>query len=54
MYERNIRFTLFKVSYFMMIYLRHGGTVYVVFYNTLSWFMSELPEKDISNVGGPV
>ena len=22
----------------------------IVFYNTLSWFVSELPEKDISNV----
>ena len=22
----------------------------VVFYNKLSWFVSELPEKDISNV----
>ena len=24
--------------------------MYVVFYNKLSWFVSELPEKDISNV----
>jgi hypothetical protein len=24
--------------------------VYVLFYNKLPWFVSELPEKDISNV----
>jgi hypothetical protein len=24
--------------------------VWVVFYNKLSWFVSEIPEKDISNV----
>ena len=24
--------------------------MWVVFYNKLSWFVSELPEKDISNV----
>ena len=31
-------------------YLKRGGPVQVVFYNKLSWFVSELPEKDISNV----
>ena len=27
------------------------SSVGIVFYNKLSWFLSELPEKDISNVG---
>ena len=31
-------------------YLKHGGSVQVVFHNKLSWFVSELPEKDISNM----
>jgi hypothetical protein len=31
-----------------------NGPVYVVFYNKLPWFVSELPEKEISNRGGPV
>ena len=31
-------------------YLKHGGLVQVVFYNKLSLFVSELPEKDISNM----
>ena len=31
--------------------ISHGGVpVLVVFYNKLPWFVSELPEKDISNV----
>ncbi len=30
--------------------LKRGGPVYVLFYNKLPWFVSELPEKDISNV----
>ena len=32
------------------VYFKRGGPVYVVFYNKLPWFVSELPEKDISNV----
>ena len=31
-------------------YLKRGGLVSVAFYNKLSWFVSELPEKDISKV----
>ena len=31
-------------------YFKCGGPMYVVFYNKLSWFVSELPEEDISNV----
>ena len=31
-------------------YLKRGGPVHVVFFNKLSWFVSELPEKDILNV----
>ena len=27
-----------------------GGVVLVVFYNKLMWFVSELPEKDLSNL----
>jgi hypothetical protein len=32
-------------------YLKHiGASEDIVFYNRLSWFVSELPEKDISNM----
>ena len=31
-------------------YLERGGPALVVFYNKLSWFVFELPKKDISNV----
>ena len=31
-------------------YLKCGGPIQVVFYNKLSWFVSELPQKGISNV----
>ena len=34
-----------------MKYLKRGGPVLVVFYNKLSWFVSELPGKDISSAG---
>ena len=33
-----------------MEYFKRDGPVYVVFYNELLWLVSEVPEKDISNV----
>ncbi len=33
-----------------LLYFKIGSSVHVVFHNNLSWFVSELPEKDISNV----
>jgi hypothetical protein len=39
-----------RLNYLKKISQTWGSSVGIVFYNKLSWFVSELPEKDISNV----
>ena len=41
------------LNYLKKISQKRWSSVKVVFYNKLSWFVSELPEKDLK-CGGPV
>jgi hypothetical protein len=39
-----------KLLHIMKRSFKRGGPLEVVFYNKLPWFVSELPEKDISTL----
>ncbi len=45
---------VYNIKYLMSLFICPNSKInwilYVVLYNKLSWFVSELPEKDISNV----